>query len=120
MTVDRIMNEQQVGLPAAKKILEEIAYSDIQSFLACYLCDMAENADVYRDIVRGALGNIEWDDPEDLYPLFIRIRAVKKRLEAELGGLEAESSIRLRINALKTRLIKYIDNKVCCIKFYVM
>lgn len=62
----------------------------------------------------------EWDDPEDLYPLFIRIRAVKKRLEAELGGLEAESSIRLRINALKTRLVKYIDNKVCCIKFYVM
>lgn len=81
---------------------------------------MAENADVYRDIVRGALGNIEWGDTEDLYPLFIRIRAVKKRVEAELGGLEAESSIRLRINALKTRLIKYIDNKVCCIKFYVM
>ena len=54
----------------------------------------------------------EWDDPEDLYPLFSRIRAVKKRLEAELGGLEAESSIRLRINALKTRLVKYIDNIV--------
>ena len=58
MTVDRIMNEQQVGLPAAKKILEEIAYSDIQSFLTCYFCDMAENADVYRDIVRGALGRM--------------------------------------------------------------
>lgn len=54
----------------------------------------------------------EWDDPEDLYPLFIRIRAVKKRVEAELGGLEAESSIRLRINALKTCLVKYIDNIV--------